>query len=62
MTTPSVLASPSADAAAVLVTEDIMDIAVDHTGTSAVAAGVDAEDVAVANAAPTPGRPAATST
>lgn len=61
MTTPLVPASPSAAAAAVLVTGDIMDTAVDHTATNAVAAGADAEDVAVANAAPTPGRPAATS-
>lgn len=70
MTTPSVPASPLADAAAVLITEDIMDITVDHTATNVVAAGVDAvveagvvaADAAVANVALTPGPPAATST
>lgn len=70
MTTPSVPAFPLGDAAAVLITEDIMDITVDHTATSAVAAGaaavveagVVAQDAAVANAASTPGPLAATST
>lgn len=59
MTTPSVTASPLADAEAVPTTEDIMVIMADHTVTNAVAAGADAvvevgvvaEDAAVANAA-----------
>lgn len=70
MTTPSVPAFPSVDAAAVLTTEDIMDIAVDHTAMTAVAAGADAVveagmvvgDAAVANAASTPRRLGAIST
>lgn len=70
MTTPSVPAFPSVDAAAVLTTEDIMDIAVDHTAMNAVAAGADAVveagmvvgDAAVANAASTPRRLGAIST
>lgn len=70
MTTPSVPAFLSVDAAAVLTTEDIMDIAVDHTAMNAVAAGADAVveagmvvgDAAVANAASTPRRLGAIST
>ena len=70
MTIPSVPASPLADAAAVPITEDIMDVTADHTATNAVAAGaagvvkagVAAQDAAVANAASTLGPLAATST
>lgn len=73
MTTPSVPAFPSVDAVAVLTTEDIMDImdiTVDHTVMTAVAAGADAVaeagmvagDVAVANAASTPRQLGAIST
>lgn len=74
--TPSLPASPLADAAAVPTTEVIMDImgimgiTADPTVMNAVADGADAvaeagavaEDAAVANAAPAPGPPAATST
>ena len=57
------LASPLAAAAAVLITEDLMDTTVDHTAMNATAVGADvaveagvaAEDAAVANAASTPG-------
>lgn len=63
MTTPSALASPSADAAAVSITEATTAIMVDHTDTNAAAAGADvaveagedAEDAVVVNAASTPG-------
>ena len=73
-TIPSVPASPLADAAAVLTTEDITVITVDHTAdhtaTNAVADGADAgaeagavaEDAGAVNAVPTLGPPAATST
>ena len=62
--------SPLAAVAAVPITEDIMDITVDHTAMNAVAAGADAvveagevvEDAAVANVAPIPGRLEAIST
>ena len=61
--TPLVLASPLAAAAAVLITEDLMDTTVDHTAMNATVAGADgaveagvvAEDAAVANAASIPG-------
>lgn len=70
MTTPSVPAFPLADAAAVLTTEDIMDIMADHTVMNAVAAGADAVveagmvagDAAVANATSTPWQLGAIST
>lgn len=70
MTTPSVLAFPLVDAAAVLTTEDVMDITVDHTVMNAVAAGADtvveagmvAGDAAVPNAASTPWQLGAIST
>ena len=71
MTTRSVPASPLADVAAVLITEDITDITVDRMAMNAVAAGADAvmkagvvaaDAAVVANAASIPGPPEATST
>ena len=68
--TPLALASPLAAAAAVLITQDLMDTTVDHTAMNATAAGADVaveagavvDDTAVANAAPIPGPPEAIST
>ena len=64
------LASPLAAAAAVLITEDLMDTMADHMAMNATAAGADAaveagvvvDDTAVANAASIPGPLEATST